>query len=76
MPVIIVKTLELLDEQKEEIAEKFVSILSEVMQVPKPAIYLFFEGAQLNELAVGGKMLSKNPPTAGKAKFNTPNITK
>ena len=72
MPVIIVKTLEMLDSQKREVAEAFVAKLSEVLQVPPQAIYMFFEGAQLNELAVGGKLLKDNPPPGGKAKFNSP----
>ncbi len=72
MPVIVVKTLEMLDSQKREIAESFVAKLSEVLQVPREAIYMFFEGAQLNELAVGGKLLLDNPPAGGKAKFNSP----
>ena len=72
MPVIIVKTLALRDQQKVEIADKFVSVLSEVVQVPRDRIYLFFEGAELDDLAVGGELLSKNPPQGGIAKFNEP----
>jgi phenylpyruvate tautomerase PptA (4-oxalocrotonate tautomerase family) len=72
MPVIIIKSLELLDWQKAEVTEKCTAVLSEVTKVPKEYIYTFFEGRDLNELAVGGVMLTENPPKDCVAKFNTP----
>jgi len=40
MPSIVIHSLELTDEQKEVIAEKFITTLSELTKVPKDRIYL------------------------------------
>jgi 4-oxalocrotonate tautomerase len=70
MPAIIIHSIEMTDEQKAIVAEKFISTFSEVTNVPKDRIYLFFNGYGLNECGTGGKLLSEVPPKSAKAKFN------
>ena len=70
MPAIIINSIEMTDEQKKVIADKFISTFSEVTNVPKDRVYLFFNGYGLNEVATGGKLFSELPPTAAKTKFN------
>ncbi|WP_242385421.1 tautomerase family protein [Phocaeicola sartorii] len=71
MPAIIIHSIEMTDEQKKVVADKFISTFSEVTNVPKDRIYLFFNGYDLNEAATGGKLFSENPPQSAKAKFNS-----
>lgn len=70
MPAIVIHSIEMTDEQKKIIADKFISTFSEVSGVPKDRVYLFFNGYGLNEAATGGKLFSENPPKSAKAKFN------
>jgi len=42
MPVIMIHTLELTEEQKKRIAKKYTKILSEETNVPEERIYAFF----------------------------------
>ena len=70
MPAIIIHSIEMTDEQKKIIADKFLSAFSEVSNVPKDRIYLFVNGSNLNDAATGGKLFSENPPMNAKAKFN------
>lgn len=70
MPAIVIHSIEMTDEQKKIIADKFISAFSEVTNVPKDRIYLFFNGYGLNEAATGGMLFSENPPKNAKAKFN------
>ena len=70
MPAIIIHSIEMTDEQKKLLADKFISAFSKVSNVPKDRIYLFFNGYELNEAATGGKLFSENPPKSAKAKFN------
>ena len=62
MPVISVHTLELLEEQKKDIAQKFTKILSESTKVPEERIYVFFSGYGLDGIAAGGHLVSESPP--------------
>ena len=70
MPAIIVNSIEMTDEQKKILAEKFISAFSEVTNVPKDRVYLFFNGYGLNEVATGGKLFTDLPATGAKHKFN------
>lgn len=70
MPAITVQSLELTDEQKEILAEKFITAFSEVTCVPKDRIYLFFDGYTLDNAATNGVLFSKSPPKFAKGKFN------
>lgn len=70
MPAIIINSIEMTDEQKKVIADKFITTFSEVTNVPKERVYLFFNGYGLNEVATGGKLFSELPPTGARTKFN------
>jgi len=62
MPVITVNTLELMESQKREIAQKFTKILSESTKVPEERIYVLFNGYPLDGIAAGGHLVSEFPP--------------
>ena len=70
MPAITVQSLELTDEQKEIVADKFITILSEITKVPKDRIYLFFDGYTLDNAAADGILFSKRPPKVAVGKFS------
>jgi hypothetical protein len=72
MPAIIVHSLELTDEQKEILADKYITIFSEISKVPKDRIYLFFDGYTLDNAACDGILFSKRPPKLAVGKFNPP----
>lgn len=63
MPTIIVHTLELLEEQKRFLAEKYTNLLAETLQMPTDRIYVLFQGYELDSLAVNGHLISENPPS-------------
>lgn len=71
MPAIIVHSIEMTDEQKKILADKFITAFSEVTNVPKDRVYLFFNGYDLSDAATGGKLFSEQPPVHAKAKFNS-----
>ncbi len=70
MPAITIQSLELTDQQKDIIAEKYIAIFSELTNVPKDRIYLFFDGYSLEDAATNGIRFSKNPPVKIRGKFN------
>jgi phenylpyruvate tautomerase PptA (4-oxalocrotonate tautomerase family) len=70
MPAITIQSLELTDEQKEIMADKFGTIFSELTKVPLDRIYIFFDGYSLDNAATNGKLFSKNPPKMIIGKFN------
>ena len=70
MPAIIVHSLELTDEQKEILADRYITIFSELTRVPKERIYLFFDGYTLDNAATNGILFSKNPPKGIIGKVN------
>ncbi len=70
MPAITVQSLELAEEQKAFLAEKFIALFSEVTKVPQDRIYLFFDGYPLNCAVKGGKLFSENLPKGIVGKFN------
>ena len=70
MPAITIQSLELTDEQKEIIAEKFGRIFSELTKVPIDRIYIFFDGYPLDCAATNGMLFSKNPPKVAVGKFS------
>jgi len=69
MPVITIQSLELTDEQKDILADKFITILSDLTKVPKDRIYLFFDGYPLEDAACNGIRFSKSPPKFAVGKF-------
>ncbi|MBN1886892.1 MAG: hypothetical protein JW850_02845 [Thermoflexales bacterium] len=72
MPAITIQSLELTDEQKEILADKYITIFSEVTRVPKDRIYLFFDGYSLDNAATDGILFSKRPPKLAIGKFSQP----
>ena len=70
MPAITIQSLELRDDQKKILAEKFISIFSEVSMVPKDRIYLFFDGYTLDNVSADGILFSERPPKTAQGKFN------
>lgn len=61
MPVIMIHSLELLEEQKKRIAKKYTQILSEETKVPEERIYTFFCGYDVEDIAAGGVLNSEVP---------------
>jgi phenylpyruvate tautomerase PptA (4-oxalocrotonate tautomerase family) len=61
MPVIMIHSLELLEEQKKRIAQKYTKILSEETKVPEEKIYTFFSGYDVEDIAAGGVLNSELP---------------
>jgi phenylpyruvate tautomerase PptA (4-oxalocrotonate tautomerase family) len=70
MPAITIQSLELTEDQKAVIADKYVSLFSELTNVPKDRIYIFFDGYTLDNAGTNGIVFSKNPPKNLRAKFN------
>jgi len=70
MPAITIQSLELTDEQKEILADKYISIFSDVTNVPKDRIYLFFDGYPLDCAATDGILFSRRPPKRAIGKFS------
>lgn len=70
MPAITIQSIELRQSQKEIIAQKFTAIFSELTNVPKDRIYVFFDGYTLENVAKGDELFCKTPPTRLVAKFN------
>lgn len=71
MPAIIVNSLELTEDQKAILCDKYISAFSEVTNVPKDRIYIFFNEFSLDSAGTNGKLFSKSPPSdAVIGKFN------
>ena len=70
MPAITIQSIELRESQKKSIAEKFASIFSELTNVPKDRIYIFFDGYSLEDCAKGDMLFSEIQPKNLIAKFN------
>ena len=70
MPAITIQSLELTDEQKSIIADKYITIFSELTNVPKDRIYIFFDGYALDSAGTDGIVFSQRPPKHLIAKFN------
>jgi phenylpyruvate tautomerase PptA (4-oxalocrotonate tautomerase family) len=70
MPAITVQSIELRQDQKEIIAQKFTALFSELTKVPQDRIYVFFDGYTLDNAAKGDVLFSKNPPAQLVAKYN------
>ena len=70
MPVITIQSLELTDEQKKILAEKYITLLSELTKVPRDRIYMFFDGYTLDNAACNGVLFSEKPPKFAVGKFS------
>ncbi len=72
MPAITIQSLELRDEQKAILAEKYTELFSQLTHVPMDRIYVFFDGYDLSNAASNGEMFVTKPPNRLVAKFNEP----
>lgn len=65
MPSITLDTSKLTKEQKARLAQGITELASEVMELPKEVFYVFFREYGLEEIGVGGKLLSERsaPPS-------------
>ncbi len=70
MPAITIQSLELTEKQKAYLADKFITLFSEVTHVPPDRIYLFFDGYTLANAATNKTLFSLNPPKAAIGQFN------
>lgn len=64
MPAITIKSIELAESQKKVLAKKYVEIFSEITNVPKDRIYIFFDGHELNNVGTAGIRFSDHPSKA------------
>lgn len=64
MPAITVKSIELSDIQKRVLAKKYVEIFSEITNVPKDRVYIFFDGHELENVGTAGIRFSDHPSKA------------
>jgi phenylpyruvate tautomerase PptA (4-oxalocrotonate tautomerase family) len=62
MPSITIQSIELTEEQKSIIAEKFTRLLSQVSDVPEDRVNIYFQHYPLESMARAGRLFSKNPP--------------
>lgn len=58
MPVITVEVAEMNKEQKAVLVKEFTAILSRESGLPPEAIFVFIKENQLDNIGVGGKLLS------------------
>jgi len=62
MPVVMIHSLELREEQKKRIARPYTKIFAEETKVPEKRIDVFFGGYGLDGIAAGGVLDSDVPP--------------
>lgn len=59
MPVITLDVTPLSKEQKEKLSKEMTDLASEVMNLPKQTIYIYFREFELENIGVGGLLLSE-----------------
>ena len=64
MPDVTVKSIELADIQKKVLAKKYVEIFSEIINVPKDRVYIFFDSHELENVGTAGIRFSDHPGKA------------
>ena len=64
MPAISVKSIELSDLQKKVLAKRYIEIFSEITNVPKDRVYIFFDGHELDNVGTAGIRFSDHPSKA------------
>ena len=70
MPAIVVNSLALTKDQKTKLASDITRSFSDATGVPMDRIYVFFEGYELEDTAMGGTLFSEHPPKNIHGKFN------
>lgn len=58
MPVITIEAAKLNKEQKVRMSKEMTKIAAEVMQLPEQTIYVFIKENELDNIGVGGILLS------------------
>lgn len=58
MPVITLKAAQLSKEQKQQLAKEFTASAAKIMKMPEEAFYVFLKEISLDNVGVGGKLLS------------------
>lgn len=58
MPVITFEAAKLTKEQKQTLAKEFTETASRVTKLPKEAFYVFLKENELDNVGVGGQLLS------------------
>lgn len=58
MPVITFETSKLTKEQKQQVVKEFTETAARVTGIPKDGFYVFIKENDLNNIAVGGTLLS------------------
>ena len=64
MLAITVKSIELAEIQKKVLAKKYVEIFSEITNVPKDRVYIFFDSHELDNVGTAGIRFLDNPGNA------------
>lgn len=58
MPVITLEAAKLNKEQKQQLAKEFTESAARIMNMPEDAFYVFLKENSLDNVGVGGKLLS------------------
>lgn len=58
MPVITLEAAKLNKEQKQQLAKEFTASAARIMNMPEEAFYVFLKENELENVGVGGKLLS------------------
>lgn len=58
MPVITLEAASLSREQKQQLAKEFTASAAKIMKLPEDAFYVFLKENSLDNVGVGGKLLS------------------
>lgn len=58
MPVITLEAAQLSKEQKQQLAKEFTASAARIMKMPEEAFYVFLKENSLDNVGVGGKLLS------------------
>ncbi len=69
MPAIKINSIALAESQKKVLAKKYVEIFSEITNVPKDRVYIFFDGYELEDVGTAGIRFSEHQGKAW-SKFN------
>ncbi|GKU24260.1 4-oxalocrotonate tautomerase DmpI [Clostridium folliculivorans] len=58
MPVITLEAAKLTKEQKSQVVKEFTATASKIMNVPEQAFIVLIKESELDNIGVGGKLLS------------------
>lgn len=58
MPVITLEAAKLNKDQKKQLVNEFTVVASKIMNIPEQAIFIFLKENELENIGVGGQLLS------------------